>query len=615
MSSSQRDRAARGPLALLLVPLALAGCATGRPAPSPGPSPRPFAGPVELYRTEVKDAAGTRTFVKRYDPKTGGIDAGILAPDGSLGREPLPSRERVSAGLAAQLAAAKPDDRLPVVLWLAVPARRAPQLPATPAQFDRAAFARSEDEADALYQADKDGAVARLGLAAGELRTAVAYTPAVIAELTAARLAEVLRDPRVVAAEKKLPMRPTPLGGPRVPSGYAKDALDEMGMTYLHDTLHLIGGSTGKLAVWEQGRCIDSVDLYDRIDPAPKSGLCDRHANAVMDVAASFDLFSYLVDSTYSSISEEQALSDTLLRVRPFAVVNKSEVTYYDKPADYDENAWVNSADHILDAAANGRLSAQLVLAAGNNMGGEYVLHHSFNTLKVAQTAPSSWKNPHSPHGDRELPEIAARTTFPTGTSLSAPAVAGTLTVLQDAHGAMTVPMLARSVLLAGAWHQLDPGPSWIEDVKAHQDRRYGAGEMDARESYEILAAAGVNPGGARGAWWGGIGIAGDGSITHRDFPFRLPGTGTSRLRAALAWNNVAIGDPGWDLDYDLFDLDVLLLDAGGAVVASAASFDNNYEILETQVRRGETYTLRVASHPGAIADSTYFGLAWTSRE
>jgi len=33
----------------------------------------------------------------------------------------------------------------------------------------------------------------------------------------------------------------------------------------------IVRSSTGKLAVWEQGRCIDSVDLYDRIDPTPKS--------------------------------------------------------------------------------------------------------------------------------------------------------------------------------------------------------------------------------------------------------------------------------------------------------------------------------------------------------
>lgn len=468
-----------------------------------------------------------------------------------------------------------------------------------------------------LYQDDKDRAVTRLGLAHGELRTAVACTPVVVAELTATRLRELLRDPHILAAEERPPLRPTPLFIRREPFPNVKQALDEEGMSYLHDTLRLIGGSTSKLAIWESGRCIDAVEISDRIDPA-KNALCEPHANEVAKVAASFDIFSYLVDATYDSISEEEALSRTLGRVLPFVVINKSEALVYEKPEDYPRNALLNGEDHIIDAAANGRWSAQFVLAAGDNQGGEYVLHRSYNTLKVAMTTLSSWKNPVSPHGDRELPEIAARTSFPTGTSLSAPAVAGTLTVLEDFHGAMTVPVFARAVLLASAWHQLDPGPSWIEDVKAHRDRHYGAGELDAREAYEILTATNVQipgqPGGDRGGWWGGASTPAKVSTFRKDYKFRLSGSGAARLRAVIAWNNLADGVPGWD-GYELYDLDLILMDAKYAVAGVAATFDNNYEILETTVQRGETYTLRILGTQPPKTGDVVFGLAWTSRE
>lgn len=578
---------------------------------------RAGAAGVEIYRRDFQKDGKAATYVKIYDPASRRLEAGILQPDGSLVPEALAPAPAGKVGplLEERLRSNPGRERISVVLWLDVPPPSRVKLPESPARFDKAAFAREQEASLAAHAEAKGRALKSLELLPEELGGSLTATPLVFARVTAERLQKLLAREAVAFAEIREELRSEKMA-PRSPSPAVKPSLDATGMSDLH-ARGLRGGSTGKLAIWEAGRCIDSFPVDWAAEPGGTP--CDMHANSVVQVAASFDLVSDLGDATYDKIFEEDALDRAVRDLRPFVVVNQSEASYYHLQKDFPKNAYPNGADHWIDSVATGTWSVQFTLAAGNGMGGGYVLHHSFNSLKVGDSkGGTSWKNPHSAHGDRELPEIGAPSSPPGGSSLAAPAVAGTLTVLQEYHGAMVLPMFARAVLLAGAWRQVDPGPSWFEDVMAGRDRKAGAGELNARESYEILVAAGSQtpglPGGDRGGWWGVSFDPGDGTKHEKDYPFRLSGTGTAAFRAALAWDQRAHGARGWG-GWDLSDLDFLLLDDAGRIVGRSTTLDNNYELIESRIDRGRTYTLRILGSGVPKDGGVVFGLAWTSRE
>lgn len=568
---------------------------------------------VELYRTRFERNGTPLTYVKRYDPGTGRLEEGILNEAGKLVPEPeeAGAKNKLSPELEGRLKTASQNETLPVVIYLDLPQPAHPKLPEITA-FDRQKFLDEETRLLTEYQQRKQQLIARLELAATERMTDLYGTPIIFARALPARIRTLAESPAVRGIAEKETLRPTPQA-PRVPDARVAGALADTRMRDLQ-ALGLIGGSTGKLAIWEAGRCIDSVATVWQADPA--GGVCDLHANDVARVAASFDLWSDIGDATYSAISEEDALDRAIRDLRPFVTINKSEALEEQDP---ERNANINGTDHWIDATLAGRWSAQMTVAAGNNGGPTgYVLHRSFNSINVAMEAASSWKNPHSPHGDRELPQIAARSTpAGGGSSTAAPAVAGTLTVLQEYHGAMIVPPLARAVLFAGAWRQLDPGPSWFEDVASRVDRKKGVGLLDAYESYDILRFAFNQKPGKRaaekGTWWGVAYDPGSGAPFSKDYEIFLPGTGTTAFRAALAWDNGTNGPRGWG-GWDLFDLDLLVLDDTGAIVSRSATLDNNYELAEARLTLGRAYKLRVLWRQPAATSSVIFGLAWSSR-
>ena len=115
----------------------------------------------------------------------------------------------------------------------------------------------------------------------------------------------------------------------------------------------------------------------------------------------------------------------------------------------------------------------------------DFVVHKGFNTLSVAS----------SPHSDRELPEVCANGVGVTalgytmsGTSFSAPAVAGTVALLQhaDSDGILkSRPEGCRAILLASAGQNVD-GSTWWEDVLNGLDAFDGTGALDANAEVKI---------------------------------------------------------------------------------------------------------------------------------
>lgn len=127
-----------------------------------------------------------------------------------------------------------------------------------------------------------------------------------------------------------------------------------------------------------------------------------------------------------------------------------------------------------------------IVHAAGNdtpNM--EYVNHKGFNTINVGSHTDdarsmnnfSDFKNPISPRMDRELSElsangdqVAAVGESMSGTSFAAPAVAGTVALMQEAAPALkSWPEACRAILFASCKRNIRGG-TWWDDVAAGVD-------------------------------------------------------------------------------------------------------------------------------------------------
>ncbi len=189
----------------------------------------------------------------------------------------------------------------------------------------------------------------------------------------------------------------------------------------------------------------------------------------------------------------------------------------------------------------------------------EYVNHKGYNGLTVGGHRDgaaevwdkSAFRNPASPNGDRELPELCANATTvsavgvtKTGTSFASPAVAGCVALVQGVDGVLrSWPQGCRAVLLAGARGNLRGG-AWWDDVSAGVDALDGSGVLDAMESVEIARRrVRRNRAGSRRGWDVGTLSPADFDATTGESTFRyrvaVPrgARGPRHVKVALAWN------------------------------------------------------------------------------
>lgn len=283
-----------------------------------------------------------------------------------------------------------------------------------------------------------------------------------------------------------------------------------------------------------------------------------------------------------------------------------------------------------------------IVHAAGNFWDGdpdgidppssEYVNHKGYNTISVgnhnddagAMATSSVFRNPATPHGDRELPEIAANGVSVTadditmtGTSQASPAVAGVAALVQGTDATLRHwPEGCRAILLAGATRNVR-GQTWWLDVATGTDARDGAGAVDAAESRQIALNRRWRgaPASRRGWDIGLLSSADFGADRLSAFEYRVavPGSwlGPRNVRVALAWTSRVASFLGLFFTSKLtVDLDLKVFDENGAQVGYSGSWDNSYEIAEFTGLPGRTYTIRIRRWSGT--DSTWFGIAWT---
>jgi hypothetical protein len=90
----------------------------------------------------------------------------------------------------------------------------------------------------------------------------------------------------------------------------------------------------------------------------------------------------------------------------------------------------------------------------------------------------------------------------------------------------------------------------------------------------------------------------------------------SAQVKVALAWDGKAfsLGPPLFPIELPLssnlsVDLDLLVFDSSGGLVAQSSSWDNSYEVAEFSANRGATYDIVIRRWSGT--DDIWYGVAW----
>jgi subtilisin family serine protease len=209
----------------------------------------------------------------------------------------------------------------------------------------------------------------------------------------------------------------------------------------------------------------------------------------------------------------------------------------------------------------------------------------------------SAFRDPLSPHSDREEPDVVApghliNTTLPgggfgavNGTSFAAPHMTGGVGLLRDRLSALhTQTERVRAIVMASARHNLE-GASRLSE-------RDGAGGIMLAAADRVLINGQswffTRPGGTTG------------------FPIvqTFGATAGQTVRVVTAWSHKSTTGT-----QPTTDLDLRVLRPGGTTVGTSASFDNSSEIVQFVAPVTGTYTARITNFRSS-AGTEFIGLA-----
>ncbi|MFN7963818.1 MAG: S8 family serine peptidase [Thermoanaerobaculia bacterium] len=271
--------------------------------------------------------------------------------------------------------------------------------------------------------------------------------------------------------------------------------------------------------------------------------------------------------------------------------------------------------------------------SAGNQAGsGAFASGKGFNIVGVGNVtndgdgnrcndtmdSTSSFIDPTSTHGDREVPAIASPgsrhalmdTDFG-GTSCATPVTAA---IAADILSSNTVlkgwPEGMRAILLATATYQGADGANYSRTA----DGKDGAGMTNSWYAYHTAKVheTGTTPQ-LRAHDYGLLSNASfsGGYLTKT---WTIKANGGTRVRAALVWNSNVTADADGNPQSSTLDLDLDLqvYDSNGFLVASSSTFDNSWELIEFTPPASGNYTIKVRGYSIPANLSRYFGIAWS---
>ncbi len=424
---------------------------------------------------------------------------------------------------------------------------------------------------------------------------------------------------------------------------------EEEGIEDLEDSIDIAGsdvvhasGETGsgvRAAVWESGPTSNTdLAIAGKYRSNPSTSNHSQNVHAIIRNKESGSPNGHAPGcSLYSANDTKRAALTWAVKDQDCTVINQS----FHRSA--EPGSGVLSSDDLYgDWLALHWPYPLIVHAAGNFWNGdpdninppssEFVNHKGYNTISVgnhnedadAMAASSVFRNPTSPHGDRELPEIAANGTSVTadnitmtGTSQASPAVVGVAALTQGTSATLKHwPEGCRAILLASATRNVRGG-TWWQDVLAGVDARDGAGAVNAPEARSVAQnRRWRNATATRRGWDVGLLTSSDFSgnkLSTFEYKVSVPGTvfGPRKVKVALAWTSKVSSFLGLLYTSNLtVDLDLKIYDGNGAQVGYSGSWDNSYEIAEFVGRPGRTYTIKIRRWSGT--DSTWYGIAWT---
>jgi hypothetical protein len=408
---------------------------------------------------------------------------------------------------------------------------------------------------------------------------------------------------------------------------------------------HALGctGTGVRVAVFEAGPS-DLTDLVfaEKFSTSPPSSSHARLVSAIIKNVEPGKPHGYAPDcSLYSANSyDNAALHWAVDSPQNCTVISQSFHRLPSEGQDEQGSPFLSSDDILKDYLATSFPYPTILHAAGNvSQRVEYVNHKGFNTLSVGShddnatslAEDSVFKNPASPHADRELPELVANGIgvkavgeSGSGTSFAAPAVAGTAALIQSVDGTLkSWPEGCRAILLASADRNVTGG-TWPQDVIMGNDQYDGAGALNTQLAVLIAQRRRQRDAPATARGWD------VGQLLPADFNYRRlakfgyyvkmpisisPTALIYTVKVALAWQSKLVTDSNGVLSSVLtVDHDLIVEDSIGIQVASSTTFDNSYEIVEFCGKVGETYKIIIRRWTGT--DAVWFGVAWnvTSR-
>jgi hypothetical protein len=517
---------------------------------------------------------------------------------------------KVDSRLSQILASTSPTTSVPVILWLKTTSevrmtRPDPAIKLTEAQVD-AVFARLDEERGSIATAAATRVVAQLE-AQGLKATADGLTPSVVVSIPAGEVRRI-------------------------------SALDDVSMAYHDDRyvnqLATSGNTIGAYAVHAtgntgQGVRVAEIEVGGRADLTNPflsfafqdniNSCYNNHGTAVGGVIRSTHnphrgispgVQLRIGGSCSGNAGQLQAASTRAASwgARTFNLsfggdsgrVLGAFERYYD---DLVQNGWRT----VVVAAGNSGNGNGNVLSPALAYNVIAVGAFNDNSFPWAMAGFSSWRDPVSQVGDREKPEVAAPgvnimttsglgiTVNPgvNGTSFAAPMVTGASALLMNTNPTLGAwPEAVKSILMASATNNIE-GATRLSEFD-------GAGGIDANRANRIAG----NSGGTWGAQGYNCSAAAQTTVSN---VFVDQGR---RVRTAMAWN----ANPHfWNFTYANrpgADLDMQIIAPNNTVVASSASWDNTYEIVDFVAPATGTYRLRVTKF-SCNHNPKWLGWAW----